>query len=181
MEHKKSDYYETLGLTRDADGADIKAAYRKLAMKYHPDRNPNDPKAEDKFMQISSAYDVLKDPGKRAAYDRGGSQAAADTSRQSGHPRQDPIRDFMQESGGNQRGKSPVDDFLARVFGEEFGRPPQPDLTKPYIFEVNLKAGKIPVRKIEDILSKNPSLFRDGTAYDILKLARGDWLPAIPS
>src|SRR3970040_685893 len=66
----KQDYYETLGVSRSASDADLKDAYRKLAMKCHPDRNPNDAAAEHRFKDISEAYDVLKDRQKRAAYDR---------------------------------------------------------------------------------------------------------------
>ena len=68
----KKDYYEVLGLGREAGEADIKAAYRKLALKHHPDRNPDDPQAEDKFKEASEAYSVLSDAQKRAAYDRYG-------------------------------------------------------------------------------------------------------------
>ncbi len=66
------DYYAILGVSRDASLDDIKKAYRKLAMKYHPDRNPGDPAAEEKFKEITEAYTVLADPEKRAMYDRYG-------------------------------------------------------------------------------------------------------------
>ena len=75
----KRDFYEVLGVSKDADGKTIKSAYRKLAMQYHPDRNPNDKSAEDKFREATEAYDVLKDDQKRAAYDRMG-HAAFDQS-----------------------------------------------------------------------------------------------------
>jgi molecular chaperone DnaJ len=68
----KRDYYEALGVGRTADKDELKRAYRKLAMKYHPDRNPDDPHAEARFKEINEAYDVLKDEQKRAAYDRFG-------------------------------------------------------------------------------------------------------------
>jgi molecular chaperone DnaJ len=66
------DYYDVLGVTRDAEEADIKKAYRKLAMEYHPDRNNGDKGAEERFKEITEAYEVLRDPEKRAAYDRYG-------------------------------------------------------------------------------------------------------------
>ncbi|MBA2689403.1 MAG: molecular chaperone DnaJ [Burkholderiales bacterium] len=68
----KRDYYEVLGVNRDASEEDIKKAYRKLAMKYHPDRNPDSPKSEEHFKEAKEAYEVLTDGEKRAAYDRFG-------------------------------------------------------------------------------------------------------------
>ena len=75
MSSAQLDYYATLECARDADGATLKSAYRKLAMKYHPDRNPGDASCEAKFKAINEAYDCLKDPQKRAAYDRYGHEA----------------------------------------------------------------------------------------------------------
>ncbi|MFD1697101.1 molecular chaperone DnaJ [Roseibium aestuarii] len=71
----KRDFYEVLGVTRDADEKTLKSAYRKMAMKYHPDRNPGDAEAENSFKEANEAYDTLKDPQKRAAYDRFGHAA----------------------------------------------------------------------------------------------------------
>ena len=68
----KADFYEVLGVSRDADDQELKSAYRKLALKYHPDRNPGDKVSEEKFKQASEAYQVLCDADKRAAYDRYG-------------------------------------------------------------------------------------------------------------
>ena len=68
----KRDYYEVLGINRDASEQDIRKAYRKLAMKWHPDRNPDNPKAEDHFKEAQEAYDVLSDAQKRGAYDQFG-------------------------------------------------------------------------------------------------------------
>jgi molecular chaperone DnaJ len=71
----KRDYYEVLGISRDADEQQLKTAYRRLAMEHHPDRNPNDKQAEERFKEAAEAYSVLCDPQKRAAYDRFGRQA----------------------------------------------------------------------------------------------------------
>jgi len=70
----KQDFYVVLGVQRDASEADIKKAYRKLAMECHPDRNNGDKSAEEKFKVVTEAYEVLRDPEKRAAYDRFGHQ-----------------------------------------------------------------------------------------------------------
>src|SRR5258706_1235746 len=72
MEYK--DYYKVLGVERTADKKDIQKAYRKLARKYHPDVNPNNKEAEDKFKEASEAYEVLSDADKRAQYDKFGSE-----------------------------------------------------------------------------------------------------------
>src|SRR5215472_15947325 len=75
MQMAKRDYYEVLGVTRSANDTDLKTAYRKLAMKFHPDRNPGDGDAEHRFKELNEAYEVLKDGDKRAAYDRFGHAA----------------------------------------------------------------------------------------------------------
>lgn len=99
----KRDYYEALGLSKTADGAEIKAAYRKLAMKFHPDRNPDDPTADEKFREINEAYDILKDDEKRAAYDRFGHRA------------------FEQGGGGFSDGGDFGFSGFADIFDEMFG------------------------------------------------------------
>jgi molecular chaperone DnaJ len=75
MAASKKDYYEVLGVNRDASEEDIKKSYRKLAMKYHPDRNPDNPKAEEQFKEAKEAYETLSDDQKRAAYDQYGHAA----------------------------------------------------------------------------------------------------------
>lgn len=72
---KKRDPYEILGVGRDADADELKRAYRKLAVKFHPDKNPEDPEAEDRFKELGEAYEIVSDPEKRAAYDRYGHAA----------------------------------------------------------------------------------------------------------
>ncbi|TAG74193.1 MAG: molecular chaperone DnaJ, partial [Runella slithyformis] len=71
---QKRDYYEVLGVAKGAAEDEIKKAYRKLAIKYHPDKNPDNPAAEDKFKEAAEAYDVLSTPEKRKQYDRFGHQ-----------------------------------------------------------------------------------------------------------
>jgi molecular chaperone DnaJ len=80
----KRDYYEVLGVDRNADTDEIKKAYRQLALKFHPDRNPNDKSAEEKFKELGEAYEVLNDPQSRASYDRFGHAAFGPRARQPG-------------------------------------------------------------------------------------------------
>lgn len=84
MDVTKRDYYEVLGLGREAGDAELKTAYRKLAMKYHPDRNPGDKEAEDRFKEAAEAYSVLSDPQKRASYDRFGHAGVQNAAGQQG-------------------------------------------------------------------------------------------------
>ncbi|ALP53159.1 cytochrome C biogenesis protein [Candidatus Tenderia electrophaga] len=115
MEYK--DYYKILGVDRKATQDDIKRAYRKLARKYHPDVN-KDPAAEDKFKQMGEAYEVLKDPEKRAAYDRLGEQWHAG---EEFRPPPDWDAGFEFSGGGAGVGAENFSDFFETLFGRGFG------------------------------------------------------------
>src|SRR5262245_51646001 len=102
----KRDYYEVLGVNRDADTETIKKAYRKLAMKWHPDRNPDNPKAEEQFKEAKEAYEMLSDAQKRAAYD------------QFGHAGVDPS---AAAAGAGGAGMGGFGDIFSDIFGDIFG------------------------------------------------------------
>src|SRR2546430_333758 len=103
----KRDYYEVLGVNRDADEEAIKKAYRRLAMKHHPDRNPDNPKAEELFKEAKEAYETLTDANKRAAYDR------------YGHAGVDPRAGM---AGGGAAGFSGFADAFGDIFGDIFNQ-----------------------------------------------------------
>ncbi|NCP10358.1 MAG: molecular chaperone DnaJ [Sphingomonadales bacterium] len=103
----QTDYYETLGLSRDADAAAIKASYRRLAMEFHPDKNGGCTDAEGKFKAVSEAYECLKDPQKRAAYDRFGHAAF-----------QNGGFDGAQQGAGDF---TDISDLFDTIFGGAFG------------------------------------------------------------
>ena len=113
MSSAQLDYYQTLEVSRDADGATLKSAYRKLAMKFHPDRNPGDATCEAKFKAINEAYDCLKDPQKRAAYDRYGHQAF--TQGMNGGGGGGPF------GGGGRSEFGDIGDIFETIFGSAFG------------------------------------------------------------
>ncbi|HAU83319.1 molecular chaperone DnaJ [Burkholderiales bacterium] len=100
----KRDYYEVLGINRDSSESDLKKVYRRLAMKFHPDKNPDDPEAENRFTEVKEAYEVLSNPEKRAIYD------------QYGHAGLD------QQSGGRgASGFGGFSDSFGDIFGDIFG------------------------------------------------------------
>ena len=141
----KQDYYATLGVAKSASADDLKKAYRKLAMQHHPDRNPGDPAAEEKFKQASEAYQVLSDPDKRAAYDRYGHAGVS-----------------IGMDGGFS-GVSDISDIFGDIFGEMFnmggagrssraqrGRDLQYELTLTFEEAVFGKQSEIKIRRMEN-------------------------------
>lgn len=100
----KRDYYEVLGVSKNASAEELKRAYRKMAVKFHPDKNPGDPKAEERFKELGEAYEALSDPQKRAAYDQYGHAAFEGRSRGFGGKREgfhDPFEIFREVFGGS--------------------------------------------------------------------------------
>ena len=98
------DYYEVLGVSKDASEPDLKKAYRRLAMKYHPDRNPDDEAASEKFKEAKEAFEILKNKEKRAAYDQFGHAGVSN-----------------QPGGGGYGGGADINDIFGDVFGDIFG------------------------------------------------------------
>lgn len=116
------DYYEILEIARGASPEEIKKAYRKMALKYHPDKNPGDPTAEARFKEVSEAYEVLSDPKKRELYDRYGREgvragAAAPGGAQGFGSMEDALRTFMDAFGGGGGGGESIFDALFGGFG----------------------------------------------------------------
>lgn len=121
MAVKYKDYYLALGITRSATDKEIKAAYRKLARQHHPDANPGSKTAEEKFKEITEAYEVLKDPEKRRRYDMLGAnwKAGADFN-----PPPEGFGNFnfdFSNLGGFGKSSSPFSDFFDVLFGQTFG------------------------------------------------------------
>src|SRR5580765_7822956 len=125
----KRDYYEVLGVNRTAGDEEIKKTYRKLAIKFHPDKNPGDRTAEEKFKELGEAYEALSDPQKRAAYDQYGHDAF-DSRRRPGGGRGGPFHDpfdvfrevFGNRGGGGGGGGGGLEDIFEQFFSGGSGR-----------------------------------------------------------
>jgi len=130
----KRDYYEVLGVERDAGPEDIRKAYRKLAAKYHPDKNPGDKSAEEKFKELGEAYEALSDPQKRAAYDQYG-HAAFDARMRAGRGGfgggfHDPFDIFREVFGGSS--------VFEEFFGGARGDPTQPQRGRDLRYDLEI-------------------------------------------
>src|SRR5215216_7071611 len=107
----KKDFYEILGVGKSASAEEIKKSYRKVAMQYHPDRNPGDKSAEERFKEAAEAYEILSDQDKRAQYDRYG-HAGVSSNGRGGHPGGMNMEDIFSQFG---------DIFGEDIFGSFFG------------------------------------------------------------
>ena len=120
----KKDFYAVLGVSRSASPEELKKAYRKLAMQYHPDKNPGDKKAEEKFKELSEAYDTLSDPKKREVYDQFGHAGAQFGGGQG--PFGGGFGGFSGAAGAgagrSQAGGDPFQDIFGDIFGDVFGQ-----------------------------------------------------------
>lgn len=147
MATKKRDYYEVLAVSREAGEEEIKRSYRKLAVKFHPDKNPGDHTAEEQFKELGEAYDVLMDADKRAAYDRYGHAAFAQGTAGAGaggfHDPFDIFRDVF--SGGSSGGGGIFETFFGGATADREGRQRGSDLR--YDMQITLEEAAFGVEK----------------------------------
>ena len=109
----KRDYYQVLGVDKNVSQNDLKKAFKRLAIKYHPDKNPGNKEAEEKFKEAAEAYEVLSDPSKRSTYDQFGHQGVNSSYGQSGFQNVD-INDIFNNIFGG-------DEIFGDIFGDIFG------------------------------------------------------------
>ena len=174
---EKRDYYEILEVARDANGDTIKKSYRKLAVKFHPDKNLGDPTAEDKFKELGEAYEALSDPDKRAAYDRYGHAAfnGGGGGRPSGGGFHDPMDLFSQVFGGGFGGG--FEEFFGGGGGgsrRNSGKQKGSDLR--YELEISLEEAARGIEKeleIERYVACEPRVRRAAAASKPAQLAAG--------
>jgi molecular chaperone DnaJ len=144
MDTKKRDYYEVLGVGRNASEEEVKRAYRRLAVKFHPDKNPDDPHAEEKFKELGEAYDVLMDSDKRAAYDRFGHAAFASGGAGFGGFH-DPFDIFREVFGGGGFGSGIFETFFGGAGARTEDRQRGSDLR--YDMQIELEEAAFGVEK----------------------------------
>jgi molecular chaperone DnaJ len=144
MATKKRDYYEVLGVGRNVSEEEVKRAYRRLAVKFHPDKNPDDPHAEEKFKELGEAYDVLMDSDKRAAYDRFGHAAFAPGGAGFGGFH-DPFDIFREVFGGGGFGGGIFETFFGGAGGRTEDRQRGADLR--YDMQIGLEEAAFGVEK----------------------------------
>jgi molecular chaperone DnaJ len=144
MATKKRDYYEVLGVERNASEEEVKRAYRRLAVKFHPDKNPDDPHAEEKFKELGEAYDVLMDSDKRAAYDRFGHAAFASGGAGFGGFH-DPFDIFREVFGGGGFGGGIFETFFGGAGARSEDRQRGSDLR--YDMQIRLEEAAFGVEK----------------------------------
>jgi molecular chaperone DnaJ len=144
VDEKKQDYYELLGIDRKAATDEIRSAYRKLALKYHPDRNPDNKEAEAKFKAISEAYDVLSDERKRQLYDQYGHEGLRGQAQRDFQTAsfQDIFEAFGDIFGGSE---SPFGDFFGVSRGQRRG--PQRGASLRVEFEIDFKEAALGIKK----------------------------------
>ena len=140
----KRDYYEILGVNKDASDEDIKKAYRKLAVKYHPDKNPGDKAAEESFKELGEAYEALSEPQKRAAYDQFGHAAfdARQRASRAGGGFHDPFDIFREVFGGSGGGS-----IFDNIFGAQDPSSPQRGDDLRYNLEITLEEAALGCEK----------------------------------
>jgi molecular chaperone DnaJ len=144
MATEKRDYYEVLAVSRTSTEEEVKRSYRKLAVKYHPDKNPDDPHAEEKFKELGEAYDVLMDADKRAAYDRFGHAAFAQGAPGRGGGFHDPF-DIFREVFGGGGGGGIFETFFGGATTDREGRQRGSDLR--YDMQITLEEAAFGVEK----------------------------------
>ncbi len=175
----KRDYYEVLGVQKGASADELKKAYRKMAVKFHPDKNPGDKEAEEKFKELSEAYEALSDPQKRAAYDQYGHAAFDSRSRgfggagRGGGGFHDPFDIFREVFGGGGGGGGGGGSIFEDLFGGGGRRDPsgpQRGSDLRYDLELNFEEGamgcekEIPVTKLDACNLCNGSGASPGTS-----------------
>jgi len=152
MATKKRDYYEVLGVDRNAPEEEIKRAYRKLAVQFHPDKNPDDPHTEEKFKELGEAYDVLIDADKRAAYDRFGHAAFAQGGGGFRGGFHDPFDIFREVFAGGTGGI--FETFFGGVAGQQ-GEDRQRGSDLRYDMEITLEEAAFGVEKEIEVRKLN--------------------------